>query len=175
MPLPDVLEPGLRIVFCGINPGLYSAAVGHHFARPGNRFWPALYSSGFTKQLLTPDLDSTLPSVGVGLTNLVDRATAVAAELSSAELTAGVVELERKINKHKPVWLAVLGIGAFRTAFGQPNAKLGRQDTTVGGASLWVLPNPSGLNGHYQPRALAAAFTELRLAAFGSGARGFTT
>lgn len=162
--LPDVLQPNLDVLFCGINPGLYSAATGHHFARPGNRFWPALHAGGFTERLLRPDEDHLLPEWGSGLTNLVGRATAGAAELSKAELIEGLAVLEKKIWTYRPRWLAVLGIGAFRTAFERPRALLGRQEGGFAGASLWVLPNPSGLNAHHQPEHLAAAFRVLRRA-----------
>lgn len=169
--LPDVLTPGLDVVFCGINPGLYSAATGHHFARPGNRFWPALHAGGFTGRLLRPCEDHLLPDWGAGLTNLVWRATAGAAELSRAELIEGLSELEKKIRTYRPRGLAVLGIGAFRTAFQRPRASLGRQEEGFAGASLGVLPNPSGLNAHHQPEHLAAAFRAFRRATFsGSGA-----
>ena len=169
--IPDLLKPQLDFVFCGINPGLYSAATGHHFARPGNRFWPALHAGGFTGRLLRPCEDHLLPDWGSGLTNLVARATAGAAELSKAELIDGLSELERKIRTNRPRWLAVLGIGAFRTAFQRPRASLGRQEGGFAGASVWVLPNPSGLNAHHQPAQLAAAFRALRRAAV-SGSRG---
>jgi double-stranded uracil-DNA glycosylase len=162
--LPDVLRPDLDVVFCGINPGLYSAATGHHFARPGNRFWPALHAGGFTGRLLRPDEDHLLPDWGSGLTNLVARATAGAAELSKAELIEGLTVLEEKIRTFHPRWLAVLGIGAFRTAFQRPRASLGRQEGGFAGARIWVLPNPSGLNAHHQPEHLAAAFRALRRA-----------
>ncbi|HSE53860.1 MAG TPA: G/U mismatch-specific DNA glycosylase [Gemmatimonadales bacterium] len=168
--LPDVLKPDLDVVFCGINPGLYSAATGHHFARPGNRFWPALHAGGFTSRLLRPDEDHLLPDWGSGLTNLVARASAGAAELSKAELIEGLSVLEKKIRTFRPRWLAVLGIGAFRTAFQRPRASLGRQEEGFAGANLWVLPNPSGLNAHHQPEHLAAAFRDLRRATVsGSG------
>lgn len=169
--LPDVLRPELDVVFCGINPGLYSAATGHHFARPGNRFWPALHAGGFTGRLLRPYEDHLLPGWGSGLTNLVGRATAGAAELSKAELIGGLALLEKKIRTYRPRWLAVLGIGAFRTAFERPRAGLGRQEGGFAGASLWVLPNPSGLNAHHQPEHLAAAFRALRRATV-SGSEG---
>jgi len=162
--LPDVIRPGLRILFCGINPGLYSAAVGHHFARPGNRFWPALHAGGLVDRLLSSDEDQQLLDYGFGLTNLVDRATAVAGELSPAELVAGVANLERKVQRDAPRWVAFLGIGAYRTAFRRPRASLGRQSENLAGAGIWVLPNPSGLNAHHQPSHLAVAFTDLRLA-----------
>ena len=163
--LPDVIGPGLRVLFCGINPGLYSAAVGHHFARPGNRFWPALHAGGFIERLLAPSDDHLLSAAGYGLTNLVDRATASARELTAAELIAGLANLERKVRRYCPSWIAFLGIGAYRTAFRRPRASLGRQTETFAGARVWVLPNPSGLNAHHQPKHLAEAFDELRQAA----------
>ena len=163
--LPDVVAPGLRVLFCGINPGLYSAAVGHHFARPGNRFWPALHAGGFTERLLSPAEDRSLLDSGYGLTNLVERASAGADELSAAELIAGLARLEQKVLRHAPQWVAVLGIGAYRTAFRRPRASLGRQPERLAGAGVWVLPNPSGLNAHHQPGRLATAFGELRRAA----------
>lgn len=160
--LPDVLGPGLDIVFCGINPGLYSAAVGCHFARPGNRFWKALHASGLSGRLLSPYEQEELLEYGCGLTNLVARATAVAAALGDEELRRGRGILKRKIRRYGPACVAVLGIGAYRKAFERPAAALGPQDEYVAGARLWVLPNPSGLNAHYQPPELARRFRELR-------------
>ena len=162
--LPDVIGPGLQVLFCGINPGLYSAALGHHFARPGNRFWPALHAGGFTDRLLSPTEDRLLLDSGFGLTNLVDRATAAAAELSRTELIAGRKSLEEKVRRYAPRWIAFLGIGAYRTAFRRAQAALGRQAEKLAGASVWVLPNPSGLNAHHQPSHLARAFGNLRQA-----------
>jgi TDG/mug DNA glycosylase family protein len=160
--VPDLLRPDLAVLFCGINPGLWSGAVGHHFARPGNRFWPALHRSGFTPEQLDPGDERELLGLGLGITNLVERATATADELRPDELRDGAARLEAKVAAHRPAWLAVLGIGAWRTAFGRPRATIGRQPDTVGGAPVWVLPNPSGLNAHYQLDGLAAAFAELR-------------
>jgi TDG/mug DNA glycosylase family protein len=160
--LPDILGPGLRVLFCGINPGLWSAAVGHHFARPGNRFWPTLHRAGFTPRQLRPDEQAQLPGYRLGLTNLAPRATARADELRPAELLAGVALLHDKLARHRPEWLAVLGIGAYRTGFGQPRAALGEQPEPVGQTRIWVLPNPSGLNGAFPPDRLAAQFTRLR-------------
>lgn len=160
--IPDVLAPGLRVVFCGINPSLYSAAVGHHFARPGNRFWPALHAAGFTERRVDPSEDHTLLTRGYGLTNLVRRATATADELSRDELVAGGKALARKLKQLRPTFLAVLGIGAFRHAFAMPKAQLGLQAMTLGETRVWVLPNPSGLNAHYMLDDLAAVFRELR-------------
>jgi len=162
--VPDVIAPDLRVLFCGINPGLYTAATGYHFARPGNRFWPALYASGFTNRLLAPFEELELLESGYGITNVVGRATATAAELSAAEFVEGGKILERKMLRYKPKFLAILGIGAYRTAFNQPKARLGRQSESIGGSLLWVLPNPSGLNAHHQPKDLARMFNELRLA-----------
>jgi TDG/mug DNA glycosylase family protein len=157
-----VIAPGLQILFCGINPGLYSAAVGHHFARPGNRFWPALYAAGFTDRLFSPFEERELLPRGYGITNLVSRASAAAAELSDAELLEGARQLEGKIRRYQPRALAVLGIGAYRTAFGRPLAQLGRQPESLAGALMWVLPNPSGLSAHYRLTDLADRLRELQ-------------
>ncbi|WP_243087322.1 G/U mismatch-specific DNA glycosylase [Streptomyces sp. 891-h] len=163
--MPDVAAEGLRVLFCGINPGLLSAATGHHFARPGNRFWPALHASGFTPRRLRPDEERELLSYGLGITNVVARATARADELTRAEFTEGGRLLEAKVARLRPKWLAVLGITAYRAAFDEPAAAVGPQDRLVGGAPVWVLPNPSGLNAHYTPAALAEEFGKLRVAA----------
>jgi TDG/mug DNA glycosylase family protein len=163
--IPDVLAPGLAVVFVGINPGLYSAAVGHHFARPGNRFWKALHGSGFTDRVLHPSEDVDLPRYRLGVTNLVARATASAAELTSEELRAGARILETKIGAIEPAFVAVLGLGAYRTAFGRGDAAEGRRQETIGGARGWLLPNPSGLNAHHQLPELIERFAALRAAA----------
>lgn len=163
--VPDVIAPGLRVLFCGINPGLYTAAVGHHFARPGNRFWPALHASGFTERLLAPHEERELLSLGLGITNVVERASASADELSAAELAAGGRKLAAKVKRVKPRFLAVLGIGAYRSAFARPTAALGLQRETIGESRIWILPNPSGLNAHYQAADLATMFRELAEAA----------
>ena len=160
----DVIAPGLQILFCGINPGLYTAAVGHHFARPGNRFWPALFAAEFTDHLLSPFDERELLTTGYGITNLVMRTTATADELSPDEFRAGGRKLRAKIRRYKPGFLAVLGLGAYRVGFGQPKAKIGRQDQKIGETSVWVLPNPSGLNAHYQANELARLFGELKSA-----------
>jgi TDG/mug DNA glycosylase family protein len=160
--VPDVLAPGLRVLFCGINPGLWSAAVGHHFARPGNRFWKALHRSGFTDRLLAPDEEPELLRRGLGITNLVDRATAAAADLTADELRSGAQRLTAKVERTHPRVVAVLGVGAYRTAFARPKATVGPQPTPIAAASAWVLPNPSGLNAHYQLPDLAEEFAELR-------------
>jgi TDG/mug DNA glycosylase family protein len=159
--IPDVIGPGLRVLFCGINPSLYSAAVGHHFARPGNRFWPALHAAGLTDRQLLPFEDRLLLTTGYGVTNLVRRATATADELSAAELTAGARALLRKVRWHRPRMVAFLGVTAYRLAFGRPRAVLGRQAEALAGAAVWVLPNPSGLNAHYQLADLARLFAKV--------------
>jgi double-stranded uracil-DNA glycosylase len=166
--LPDVIAPGLRVLFCGINPGLYTAATGHHFARPGNRFWPALYASGFTPRLFAPHEQGQLLALGLGITNVAARATATADGLSAEELAQGGQLLRRKVRRYAPRFLAVLGVGAYRSAFGQPRAALGLQPEPLGDTRVWVLPNPSGLNAHYQPAALARMFSALREAAYGA-------
>jgi double-stranded uracil-DNA glycosylase len=156
----DVIAPGLRVLFCGINPGLYSGYTGHHFARPGNRFWPTLFSAGFTPRLLRPEEERELLPLGFGITNLVERATASAAELSPEELRRGGQQLVARAGKYRPKVVAVLGIMAFRSAFEQPGAVLGKQPGRLAGARLWVLPNPSGLNAHYTPAQLAGVFRD---------------
>jgi TDG/mug DNA glycosylase family protein len=163
--LPDLLADGLRVVFCGINPGLWSAATGHHFARPGNRFWPALHASGFTPRLLSAGEQGLLPSLGLGLTNVVARASARADELTPEELVSGGEALRAKVDRHRPDWLAVLGVTAYRSAFGDRLAKVGPQEDTLGTTRVWVLPNPSGLNAHWTPAALAGELSRLREAA----------
>ena len=162
--VPDLIARGLKVLFCGINPGLYSGAVGHHFARPGNRFWPTLYAAGYTDRLLSPFEERELLQRGYGITNLVERATARADELSAQELTEGGRRLQAKAMGYGPQVVAIVGVSAYRVAFGRPKAKLGRQSEKVGGSALWVLPNPSGLNAHYRPKDLAMIFEELRRA-----------
>lgn len=161
--VPDVIAPGLTVLFCGINPGLYSAYTGYHFARPGNRFWPTLYAAGFTPRLLRADEQWELPALGYGITNLVMRATATAAELSEAELVAGGRALEKKVADYAPSVVAVLGVSAYRQAFRKPKAGQGEQAERIAAARLWVLPNPSGLNAHYTPAALAEVFRAFRV------------
>ena len=163
--IKDVIGPDLDVLFCGINPGLYSGATGHHFARPGNRFWPTLHLSGFTDRLLTPYEERDLLSQRLGITNLVNRTTARADELSREELVKGARTLRRKILRHRPAFLAVLGLSAFRVAFGQPGSGIGLQNELIGDTKVWLLPNPSGLNAHYQLPDLARLFGELREAA----------
>lgn len=161
----DVIAPGLTVLFCGINPGLYTAWSGHHFARPGNRFWPALHLGGFTPRLFSPAEERDLLPLGYGITNLVQRASARADELTKEEYEAGGRRLTDKVLRYTPAVLAVLGVGAYRSAFGRPRAAIGRQPETIGDTLLWVLPNPSGLNAHYTLEGLAAVFAELRQAA----------
>ncbi|HKC63373.1 MAG TPA: G/U mismatch-specific DNA glycosylase [Pyrinomonadaceae bacterium] len=159
----DCIARDLKVLFCGINPGLYSGATGHHFARPGNRFWPALYNGGFTERLLSPFEERELLKSGYGITNIVARATATADELTEDELIEGSRRLRAKVHRYRPKVLAVLGISAYRSAFARPRAGLGRQSETIGATLVWILPNPSGLNAHYQPKDLARLFRELRL------------
>ncbi len=165
--LPDVLASGLRIVFCGINPGLWSAATGHHFARPGNRFWPALHASGLTPRRLEPAEQLELLTLGLGLTNVVPRATARADELTPQEYVDGGRRLVAKMEEFRPRWLAVLGVTAYRTAFEDRHAQVGQQSLTLGDTRVWVLPNPSGINAHWSAAALADEFGRLRGAAGG--------
>jgi TDG/mug DNA glycosylase family protein len=162
--VPDIIAPDLHVLFCGINPSLYSAAVGHHFARPGNRFWRSLHAAGFTDRLLAPFEDGDLVQFGYGLTNIVDRATARADELDAEELVTGQRQLTAKVQHYRPQFLAVLGISAYRTAFNRPKAVMGRQDESLDSAIVWVLPNPSGLNAHYQLEDLKRVYRELLVA-----------
>lgn len=160
--VPDVIAPGLRVLFCGINPGLYSGAVGHHFARPGNRFWRALQAGGFTTDIISPFEEDALLRLGLGITNLVERATARADELADDELVAGARRLRRKASRYSPEVIAFLGLSAYRAAFGAPRAVVGPQERCIGRSRTWLLPNPSGLNAHYQIPDLARAFGDLR-------------
>ena len=162
--LPDVARLGLTVLFSGINPGLVSAFTGHHFARPGNRFWPALHRSGFTPRLLRPDEQDQLLDLGLGITNVCPRATARADELTREEVVAGGAALRAKVRDLAPQWLAVVGVTVYRQAFASPRATVGPQDEGVGGTRVWVLPNPSGLNAHFTPETLAAEFARLRVA-----------
>jgi TDG/mug DNA glycosylase family protein len=164
--LEDIVGPDLRVLFCGINPGLYSGATGWHFARPGHRFWKGLHGAGFTDRVLHPSEQALLPDYGLGITNLARRTTATADELTADELRAGAERLRALVRQWKPDWLGVVGIAAYRTAFDAPAAVVGRQDLTIDATRVWVLPNPSGLNAHYQVPELVAAFRELREAAF---------
>ena len=160
--IEDVVAPDLRVLFCGINPGLYSAATGHHFARPGNRFWPALHRGGFVPHQPHPAAQWELLAYRLGITNLVARGTARADELTPAEIVEGGVVLAAKVRRLRPRWLAVLGVTAYRTAFAAREAKVGAQEVTIGATRLWVLPNPSGLNAHYTLDRLTAEFAALR-------------
>jgi TDG/mug DNA glycosylase family protein len=160
--IPDVIASGLRVLFVGINPGLYSGATGRHFARPGNRFWPAIHQAGFTPRQLAPDEPGELLELGIGITNIVNRTTATAAELSRDELIAGAGRLRETVAHYRPEVVAVLGVTAYRTAFERPNASVGRQEERIGDAVVWVLPNPSGLNAHYQLPELVDLFATFR-------------
>lgn len=162
--VPDLIAPGLKVLFVGINPGLYSAAVRHHFARPGNRFWPALHQAGFTPRQLSPFEEAELLSWGYGITNLVNHGTATADELSADDYAAGAKALRRKVLRYRPRHVAFLGVGAFRQAFHRPRATLGLQPQTIGDSRLWVLPNPSGLNANYQLPRLVELFGQLKRA-----------
>ena len=162
--VPDVIAPDLDVLFCGINPGLYSGAVGHHFARPGNRFWRALHASGFTDRVLSPFEERELLRFGLGITNLVSRATSTADRLTLDELRRGAARLPRKLARYRPAWIGFLGLTAYRAAFDRKDATIGRQEVTLGHTQMWLLPNPSGLNAHYQIPDLARAFGELRAA-----------
>ncbi|MFB7965829.1 G/U mismatch-specific DNA glycosylase, partial [Streptomyces sp. NPDC056019] len=155
----------LSVLFCGINPGLTTAATGHHFARPGNRFWPVLHRSGFTPRLLRPDEQEELLTYGLGITNVVARATARADELSREEYREGGRLLVAKVERLAPRWLAVVGVTAYRTAFGEPKAAIGPQDRTIGSTRIWALPNPSGLNAHWTAATMAEEYARLREAA----------
>lgn len=159
--VPDVIGPGLGVLFCGINPGRWSGAVGHHFAHPGNRFWKALHLAGYTDRVLGPGEERALLEVGLGITNLVARTTATAAELSPEELRRGAAILRRKVTRYEPRAVALLGLGAYRTAFGTRRAPLGEQPTPLGAALVWVLPNPSGLQAHYPLPVLVAELRAL--------------
>ena len=156
------MAPGLDVLFCGINPGLMSAARGHNFARPGNRFWPALHGAGFTPRLLAPEEDAELPRYGLGITNIVDRASAGADDLTPAELRAGARQVATLVREYEPRVLAVVGIGAYRIAWERPKAIVGLQPEPVGGRPVWVLPNPSGRTAAYQLPDLIRLFGELR-------------
>ena len=161
--IQDVISRGLRVLFCGINPGMMSAATGHHFAKAGNRFWPALHLSGFTPRQLKPAEQAELLSYRLGITNVVDRPSARADELTRAEYVAGGENLIAKVLEYRPEWLAVVGVTAYRDAFGERTAKMGKQDRMIGETRVWILPNPSGLNAHYTLPKLAAAFAELEV------------
>lgn len=160
----DLIDYNLKVLFCGINPGIWSGATGFHFAKPGNRFWKALHFGGFSDRILHPSEEGELLENGFGITSFCKRTTATAAELSNEEIVEGGKFLIKKIEKFTPQFLAVLGIGAYRTAFNQPKAKLGLQTEAIGKTKIWLLPNPSGLNAHYQIKDLAELFSNLRRA-----------
>ena len=160
--LPDLIDKGLEVLFCGINPSLYSAALGYHFARPGNRFWPALYAGGFTSRLLQPHEQQELIQMGCGITNVASRPTTAAAELNTAEIEEGAESLREKVLLYKPKVLAVLGITVYKEAFGAAEVKVGLQEKMIAESRIWVLPNPSGLNAHYTPATLGELFSDLR-------------
>ena len=161
----DVIAKNLRVLFCGINPGLYTAAVGHHFARPGNRFWPALHHSGFTDRLVSPFAERELLRLGIGITNVVPHATASASELTREDFEQGGLMLAAKVRRYQPRIIAILGVGAYRDAFAKPKATIGEQKERIANTKIWVLPNPSGLNANYQLPELVKLFKELRKAA----------
>ncbi|GAA2936314.1 G/U mismatch-specific DNA glycosylase [Streptomyces enissocaesilis] len=173
--VPDVVAGDLRVLFCGINPGLMSAATGHHFARPGNRFWPVLHLSGFTPRQLKPWEQDELLSYGLGITNVVARASARADEISDEEFREGGRLLTAKVELLRPKWLAVVGITAYRTAFGEKKAMIGPQERTIGGTRIWALPNPSGLNAHWTARTMAEEYARLRAASQDDGQESDTT
>lgn len=164
-----MVADGLSVLFCGINPGLMSAATGHHFARPGNRFWPVLHRSGFTPRQLKPDQQRELLGYGLGITNVVARASARADELDDEEFREGGRLLTAKVQRWEPRWLAVVGVTAYRTAFSHKKARIGPQERTIGETRIWVLPNPSGLNAHWSAAAMAQEYAKLREAAQASG------
>ncbi|MFB6711707.1 MULTISPECIES: G/U mismatch-specific DNA glycosylase [unclassified Streptomyces] len=160
--VPDVVAGGLRVLFCGINPSLMTGATGHHFAHPGNRFWPVLHRSGFTPRQLKPTEQTELIRYGLGITNVVARATARADELSTDEFREGGQILAAKVEELRPQWLAVVGVTAYRTAFGRRTARIGLQDHTIAATRVWVLPNPSGLNAHWTVQTMAEEYGRLR-------------
>lgn len=163
--VPDIIGANLDVLFVGINPGLYTAAVGHHFARPGNRFWPAMHKGGFTPIPLSPFDSHRLLEWNLGITNMCPRPTAMAHQLSTHELRKGAKELTGKVLRYKPRFVAIVGITSYRIAFDRKDAQLGLQDETIGASKIWVLPNPSGLNAHYQISDLGKLFAALKRAA----------
>jgi len=165
--ISDIIAPGIKLLFCGINPGLYTAAIEKHFGRPGNRFWPSLFAGGITPRLYSPFEQHLLLLDNIGITNLVNRATARADEVGEKELQKGAEALSEKIAKYKPEAVAILGITTYRTAFKKPKAKLGIQEDVISGARIWMLPNPSGLNAHFQIKELGLLFAQLKSGVFG--------
>jgi TDG/mug DNA glycosylase family protein len=170
--VPDLIAPGLRVLFCGINPSLYSVVVGHHFARPGNRFWPTLHQAGFTPRRLVPSEERELLARGIGITNVCSEASASADSLTPADYAAGAAQLRRKLHRYKPRVIAFLGLGAYRIAAREPGAGVGPQPVPFAGVTAWALPNPSGLNAHYQLPELVACYRALAQTVFGSSSRG---
>ena len=169
--IPDLVGPGLRVLLVGINPSLYSGWTGRHFARPGNRLWRTLHEAGFTDRVVLPSDTDAITAAGIGITNVVARATARADELDDGEIRAGLAPLRRLVRRCRrrfggPQHVAFLGVSAYRVAFDQPRARVGRQDGEFEGTTVWALPNPSGLNAHYQQPALTTAYAELRRAAY---------
>lgn len=160
--VPDLVAPGLTVLFCGINPGLYTAALGHHFARPGNRFWPALHGAGFTPRLFKPWEERELLPLGYGITNMVARTTAAASELTPEEYVEGGQRLTQLVQQYQPRVVAFMGIGAYRNAFARPKAQLGLQPDRLADAALWALPSPSGLNANHSLADLITLLRELR-------------
>jgi double-stranded uracil-DNA glycosylase len=170
--IPDLIGPELRVLFCGINPGRLSGELGLHFARAGNRFWKLLHAGGFTDRVLLPTEQATLPGMGIGITNIVERTTAAASELTDGELQAGACDLEARVLRLRPQFVAVLGLQAYRTAFRRPRAAIGEQPEGIGVSRVWLLPNPSGLQAHYQLPEMTALFRDLHAAVFGAGSPG---
>lgn len=162
--LTDLIAPNLSVLFVGINPGLYSGATGHHFARPGNRFWPALHLAGITPRQLNPTEEQELLALGYGITVMVRRATATAQELTRDEYRAGARRLEETVRRYRPKLVCFLGIGAYHAGFERPKAQLGLQEETIEGAPIWVLPNPSGLNAHFVLNDFARLLAEVKKA-----------
>lgn len=159
--VPDVIAKNLKVLFVGINPGIYTAAVRRHFAHPANRFWKALHSSGFTPRLFSPFENDKLLKLGYGITNIVERPTLHADELKKEELEEGWQKLEKKVRKYRPKWIAVCGIVAYRTLFGK-NIQVGEQDKSIDETRVWLLPNPSGLSSNFTPERLSKVFGELK-------------
>ncbi len=160
--VPDLVGPGVRVLLCGINPSLWSGAVGLHFANPSNRLWPVLHASGWTPRRLRPEETGEILAAGLGMTNLVPRATARADELSDDELRAGLPAVTRLAERVRPQWVAFLGLSAYRTAVGDRSAAVGPQPVRTGNAGTWLLPNPSGLNASWQLPRLAEEYARLR-------------
>lgn len=163
--VPDLVAPGIGVLLCGINPSLESGYRGLHFATPGNRLWPTLHAAGWTPRRLDPSETDEVLAAGLGITNLVRRATARADELTDEELRAGLSDVAALAERWQPLWVAFLGMSAYRVATGRRRAAVGPQEDRLGGAPVWLLPNPSGLNASWQLPRLAEAYAELRVAA----------